>query len=260
MVIYLEEVSREDFGHMKIIAHRGFSGKYPENTLLAFEKAVEASCDAIELDVQMTKDGTLVLFHDDSFERLVRKKGFLQDHNWTDLETYHIRKKRFRRTVSAPMVTLETYFIWVKDQDILTVIELKNNLRPYTGMEEKLMDLVKKYHLEEKIIFCSFQKHSLQKLKAICPDIPCGFLTKISRGEDFSWIQDHGIEFIHPKVTSLWPWNIHKLRKLGVKISPWTVNHPLFMWYLLKIPNLYGIITDRPDRLHRIRKLNEKSR
>ena len=54
---------------MKVIAHRGYSGRYPENTMLAFEKAVEAGCDAIEMDVQLTKDGEVVVIHDERMER-----------------------------------------------------------------------------------------------------------------------------------------------------------------------------------------------
>lgn len=237
---------------MKIIAHRGFSGKYPENTLLSFEKAVEASCDAIELDVQLTKDGTLILFHDDSFDRLVRVKGYLKDHNWTDLEKYHIRKKVRGKTISAPIVSLETYLIWAKDQNIMTVIELKNNLHPYDGMEEKLIELIRKYKIEDRILFCSFQKQSLLKLKSLAPHIPCGYLTKLKKEEDLSWIKKEQIEFVHPKFTRLWPWNLHRLKKLEVRISPWTVNHSIFMRYLLGIGTLYGIITDRPDKLKKI--------
>jgi glycerophosphoryl diester phosphodiesterase len=245
--------------NMKIIAHRGFSGKYPENTLLAFEKAVEASSDAIELDVQLTKDGTLVLFHDDTFRRLIQTEGFLLDHTFPDLEQYQIRKRLFNRTVYAPILSLESYFNWAQDRDIMTVIELKNNLRPHEGMEEKLVSLTKKFKLEHRVIFSSFQKDSVLKLKALAPLIPCAYITKLRKEEDLSWIESAQIEFIHPKFTSLWPWNIAKLKKLGVRISPWTVNHPLFMWYLLHIPNLYGMITDRPDRLKKVLQRKRKT-
>ena len=64
---------------MKVIAHRGFSGIYPENTMLSFEKAVEAGCDVIELDVQETKDHVLVIIHDETIDRWRRlcKKIYL---------------------------------------------------------------------------------------------------------------------------------------------------------------------------------------
>lgn len=244
---------------MKIIAHRGFSGKYPENTLLAFEKAVEASSDAIELDVQLTKDGILVLFHDDTFTRLIQTEGFLLDHNWIDLEQYKVRKRRLNRNVYAPILSLEAYFNWVQDREIMTVIELKNNLRPHEGMEEKLVALLRKFKLEHRVIVSSFKKESVLRIKKIAPPIPCAYITKLKKDEDLSWLEHSQIEYIHPKFTRLWPWNVAKLKNLGVRISPWTVNHPLFMWYLLHIPNLYGIITDRPDRLQKVIKRKKKT-
>lgn len=237
---------------MKIIAHRGFSGKYPENTLLAFEKAVEASSDAIELDVQLTKDGILVLFHDDTFTRLIQTEGFLLDHNWIDLEQYKVRKRRLNGNVYAPILSLEAYFNWVQDREIMTVIELKNNLRPHEGMEEKLVALLRKYKLEHRVIVSSFKKESLMKIKEIAPLIPCAYITKLKKEEDLSWMEQTQMEFVHPKFTSLWPWNVAKLMKLEVRISPWTVNYSIFMRYLLRMPNLYGIITDRPDRLKKV--------
>ncbi len=237
---------------MKIIAHRGFSGKYPENTLLAFEKAVEASSDAIELDVQLTKDGILVLFHDDTFTRLIQTEGFLLDHNWIDLKQYKVRKRRLKRNVYAPILSLEAYFNWVQDREIMTVIELKNNLRPHEGMDEKLVALLRKYKLEHRVIVSSFKKESLMKIKEIAPLIPCAYITKLKKEEDLSWMEQTQMDFVHPKFTSLWPWNVAKLMKLEVRISPWTVNYSIFMRYLLRMPNLYGIITDRPDRLKKV--------
>ncbi len=64
---------------MKVIAHRGYSGRYPENTMLAYKKAVEAGCDEIELDVQMTKDGVLVMLHDENVEYITNGKGYIKD-------------------------------------------------------------------------------------------------------------------------------------------------------------------------------------
>ncbi len=71
---------------VKNFAHRGFSGKYPENTMLAFEKAVEAGADGIELDVQLTKDGEIVIIHDETIDRTTDGKGFVADY------TYESRK------------------------------------------------------------------------------------------------------------------------------------------------------------------------
>ena len=61
----------------KNFAHRGFSGKYPENTMLAFQKAIEVGADGIELDVQLTKDGEVVIIHDETIDRTTDGKGYV---------------------------------------------------------------------------------------------------------------------------------------------------------------------------------------
>ena len=71
---------------MKNFAHRGFSGKYPENTILAFQKALEEGVDGIELDVQLTKDGELVIIHDESVDRTTDGKGLVVSYTLEELK------------------------------------------------------------------------------------------------------------------------------------------------------------------------------
>ena len=67
------------------IAHRGFSGVYPENTMLAFEKAIEIGCDGIETDVQLTKDGVPVICHDEEVDRTTNSTGRICDYTYDEL-------------------------------------------------------------------------------------------------------------------------------------------------------------------------------
>ena len=71
---------------MKIFAHRGFSGRYPQNTMLAFRKALESGCDGIELDVQLTKDGEVVIIHDEYLDDLTDFTGNVRDYTLGDLK------------------------------------------------------------------------------------------------------------------------------------------------------------------------------
>ena len=70
---------------MKVVAHRGYSGRYPENTMLAFQKAVEAGCDEIELDVQLTKDDVVVVLHDERIDRTTDGAGYVRDYTYEEL-------------------------------------------------------------------------------------------------------------------------------------------------------------------------------
>ena len=74
---------------MKIFAHRGYSGKYPENTILAFKKALDIGVDGIELDVHKTKDGKLVVIHDENIKRTFDGEGLIKDYTLKELQDYH---------------------------------------------------------------------------------------------------------------------------------------------------------------------------
>ena len=71
---------------MKVFAHRGFSGRYPQNTMLAFQKALESGCDGIELDVQLTKDGEVVIIHDERVDRTTDGTGWVRDFTLEELK------------------------------------------------------------------------------------------------------------------------------------------------------------------------------
>lgn len=112
------------------IAHRGFKGVYPENTMLAYEKAVETGADGIEFDVQLTKDGELVIIHDEDLERTTDGKGLVKDKTLHELKKLNASKGcPYCEVQTTP--TLREYFDFAKDKDIITNIELKTSIITY---------------------------------------------------------------------------------------------------------------------------------
>ena len=96
-------------------AHRGFSGQFPENTMLAFEKAVEAGADGIELDVQFSKDGELVIMHDETLNRTAGVDGFVKDYTLEQLKAMDVSGKWGDRYGSMEIPTLREYFTRFKN-------------------------------------------------------------------------------------------------------------------------------------------------
>ena len=107
---------------MKVIAHRGYSGRYPENTMLAFEKAVEAGCDAIEMDVQLTKDGEVVVIHDERIDRTTDGTGFVKDYTAGELQRFNAAKLFPHITEFQHIPTFDEYCSWAKQAGIETNI------------------------------------------------------------------------------------------------------------------------------------------
>ena len=128
----------------KIFAHRGFSGKYPENTMLAFEKAVEIGVDGIELDVHLTKDNVLVIIHDEDIKRTCNGEGLVRDMTYEQLKKFDASATFTGVYGFCGIPTLKEYFDLVKDTDIITNIELKTGVFEYPTIEKRTIDLIKK--------------------------------------------------------------------------------------------------------------------
>lgn len=207
------------------IAHRGFSGKYPENTMLAFRKAVEAGADGIELDVHYTKDGELVVIHDEAIDRTCDGTGFVCDFTLEELRKFDA-SAGFRGVYGVNRIpTLREYFEFVKPIDgFITNIELKTGRNVYPGIEKMVYEMIKEFGLEDRIIISSFNYYSVKRFKELCPQIKCGFL------ED-SWILDfgkytreHGVECVHPMYLTLTEETVKEIKDNGIVINTWTVN------------------------------------
>ncbi len=162
---------------MRIWAHRGCSQMYPENTLLAFEKAAAVqNLTGIELDIQMTKDGELVVIHDERVDRTTEGIGFVRDYTLSQLKKLHIYAD------SHPSQTIPTMneVFDMLEQKLKTGfrlnIELKNGIFPYDGMEEKIVELVHKRGLQEVVVYSTFYAKSLEKLRKADKNAELGIL------------------------------------------------------------------------------------
>ena len=143
--------------------HRGASGYAPENTMTAFEKAVELGADGIELDVQLTKDGELVVIHDETIDRVSGGSGWVKDFTYAKLI-----KHNFNRThpeyEHAQIPTLEEVYALIKPTDLTINVEIKTGVVFYPEIEERVLDLTERMGLTERVIFSSFNHYSIQKV------------------------------------------------------------------------------------------------
>ena len=229
-------------------AHRGFSGKYPENTMLAFEKALEIGCEGIEFDVHFTKDKQLVIIHDELIDRTGDQKGLVKDMTYDELCKVNFAYKFKDEVPFQRIPTLREYFELVKDKDIISNIELKTGVFEYDGIEQAVYDLIKEFGLQNKVIVSSFNHHSVMRMKAIDPKIECGFLVETWILDVASYIEKNHIEAYHPYFYQLTPSEVEDLRKHNIKINTWTVNEYEDIQKMIDI-EADGIIGNYPDRV-----------
>lgn len=165
---------------MKIWAHRGCSQMYPENTLTSFEKAMNIpNLAGIELDIQLTSDGELVVIHDERVDRTTDGFGFVRDYSLKELKALHIFAGKMKtETIPTMREVLELLSPELK-KDLRLNIELKTSVYNYPGIEEKIVKLVDKMGLQDSIVYSSFYPESLVKVHELEPTASIGVLDEL---------------------------------------------------------------------------------
>jgi len=209
---------------MKNFAHRGFSGKYPENTMLAFKKAVEAGADGIELDVQLTKDGEVVIIHDEKVDRTTNGAGNVRDFTLAELRKLDASYIYTGKMDVNPVPTFEEYCEWVKDLPIVTNIELKTGVYPYPGIEAKVWKILQKYNLQDKVIISSFNHYSILQMRKLAPQLQYGLLTESWLVNPGAYVESVGVECYHPYYGSLTEETVAEVKSHNIAINTYTVN------------------------------------
>ncbi|WP_407270810.1 glycerophosphodiester phosphodiesterase [Radiobacillus sp. PE A8.2] len=229
-------------------AHRGASAYYPENTLIAFEKAIELGATGIETDVQMTRDGELVLIHDESLQRTTGINSLVKDISY-DLIKDADAGSWFHQDFSTVRIPkLAELLELVKDTNVTINIELKNGILFYPTLEEKVIELIRTYGITDRVILSSFNHYSLVKVKEIAPEITTGVLFMEGLYQPWNYAKQLGATALHAITYATQPELVAEARNYGIIYNTFTVNNKIQMEQLIS-GGVAGIITDYPDRL-----------
>ncbi|WP_039233709.1 glycerophosphodiester phosphodiesterase [Bacillus thermotolerans] len=235
-----------------IFAHRGFSAAAPENTMSAFKAAERVGADGIELDVQLTKDGRLVVIHDEKLERTTNGRGFVKDWEWKDLARLQANRKFPNVTVDTGLPLLEDVFEWMTGNELICNVELKNNEFDYEGIEEKVLALIRQFNYEERVIISSFNHYSLTRMRQIAPDIETAVLYSSHLYMPWKYAEAIRAQAIHPNIRTVKDGVIEETLSAGLSIRPYTVNKTKQMKRFME-KGCSAIFTDDPQTALAIR-------
>ncbi|UNK16778.1 glycerophosphodiester phosphodiesterase [Paenibacillus sp. N3/727] len=229
-------------------AHRGASGVCPENTMSAFRKALELGATGIETDVQMTKDGKLILIHDETVLRTTGEQGFVKDYTFEEIQKLDAGSWFSEEFRGERLPALEELLELTKDRGTIVNIELKNGSIQYPELEEKVIASIRSFGMEDRVVISSFNHYSLVKCKSIAPEIRTGILYVEGLYKAWEYGQSVGADALHALKYAVLPEWVEEAKACGIVYHPWTVNEPEEMKRLIAA-KVAGIITDYPDRL-----------
>lgn len=234
-------------------AHRGASGDYPENTLLAFKEGIKLGATGIELDVHKSKDGKLVVIHDEDIERTFKGKGLVKDLTLEQLRQYTCRKSLFKEAEECYIPTLDEVLTLVKAHNIKLNIELKTDIIQYEGIEQDVIQLIHDYDMKDQILISSFNADSIKLCKEIDAQIKTGFLYHEAIDDVINYTKSLKADALHPDLSLVSEELIAEAHDNGLEVNIYTVNSPIYMRKLIAA-KADGIFTDYPALLDEIMK------
>ena len=224
-------------------AHRGASSYYPENTLSSFKAGLAMGANGIETDVHQTRDGVLVLFHDDRLDRVTDGCGPLTDYTYEELRRLTVRNAETGRT--DQLLSLEDFLKTFAQLNLTFAIELK---QPF--IERKTIDLLNRYSMCEKTILTSFTFESLARAKAYAPDWRVGLLFSLAKTPDpVSLMKFISGEQLCPYAPDLTQELVDQYHALGYSVRAWGVKDEEIMKHAIDC-GVDGMTVNFPDKLH----------
>jgi glycerophosphoryl diester phosphodiesterase len=232
------------------VAHRGATGYAPENTIAAFDKGVEMKADYIEIDVQRSKDGELVIIHDNTVDRTTDGTGYVKDLTFEQIRSLDAGSWKGEQFTGEKIPTFDEILDRYHGKTGI-LIELKSP-ELYPGIEGQVAQKLKERNLDkpqnEKIIIQSFNFESMKITNNLLPKVPIGVLTSNRAHTTEQALKEFATyaDYFNPSYGIVSKELVDQVHSLGMKIQSWTVRSHEAAQFLLDM-NVDGIITDYPD-------------
>lgn len=232
--------------NIKVIGHRGSSKRAPENTISSILCAAEDKADYAELDVQETKDGVVILMHDNNLKRVAGVDKKVSEMTYKEIEKLEVGSSYSEKFRGEKIPTLEQVMKASKGK-IKLDIEIKS-YKNNDNLVKKVVQLIEDNDFVDNSLVCSFDYHTLVKVKKLNPKIRTGYITVLNKGERLDLGSVDYYSIYYPKVTRSVVDRLHRNNK---KVHAWTVDNKED-WKRLIEMGVDDIITNCPDELESI--------
>ena len=232
---------------MYVLAHRGYSGKAPENTMAAFELALAAGADGLELDVHITKDGEVVVIHDHTLERTTNGRGRVEELTYSELAQFDAGSWFGEEFRGQRLPKLSEVCELIRGTDKIFNVELKTGVG-FQTLTEKVAELIVAYDLVPNTIISSFNHYALAYAKQVKPSIRTGILYSAGLYEPWEYAKGIGADALHPNHHSVVPFIVKEAQKHGLMVNPYTVDGPQDLHRMVEAA-VDSVITNQVSRV-----------
>ncbi|OLN33856.1 glycerophosphodiester phosphodiesterase [Desulfosporosinus metallidurans] len=229
---------------MKILGHRGAAGTSPENTILSFARGLELGVDGFEFDVQLSRDGEVVICHDERVDRTSDGNGWVKNFTLTELKklNFGVQFNKY-----APIPTLVELLEMLTGRSLILNVEIKTGLIEYPGIVGKVAQLLEKYQVTPQSIISSFEHKTIVEVIENYPHLKTGLLYDCGLISPWLYAQNLGASHLHPHFAFVTPELVRESHLRGIGVHTWTVDEP---WEMerVAISGADIVITNYPER------------
>jgi len=239
-----------------LLAHRGFSGHFPENTRRAFMEAIALGrCDGFESDVHLSADGEPMVIHDPVLNRTTSGAGPVKAMTYRQLQELDIGSWFDPAFKDERMMHLDDLLALIMEHDMVLNLELKNGETDYPGLENAVIKHIRQMHAADRVFLSSFNHISMKLCKEIDPRIRAGLLYSYPLINADKYAAEYGIDALHPKHTCLRFESdlVERSHLAGLQVNTWTVNKEEEMRFCIQ-QGVDSIISNYPDVLSNVMK------
>lgn len=199
------------------LAHRGYPKRYPENTMMSFQAALDLCYSHLELDVHLSKDGIPVVIHDPTVDRTTNGKGAVIDYTFEQLRQLDAGQGEL-------IPTLEEVLLLAKGRAIVD-IELKQSGDLYENIEEKVLEVIQQCGMMEQVFVTSFDHYSIIRMRELSEDVELGLVIYGATPSVFPLARDIRARYVSVKYIYLTDDFVNLCEKQGIQLIAWTIDN-----------------------------------
>lgn len=231
------------------MAHRGWSGKAPENTMTAIRLALaEPAIGAIEIDVQLSKDGVPVLLHDFTLERTTNGNGLVSAFTYEELRTLDAGRWFGEWYAGERIPSLEEVLQAVKGRCLLN-IELKTAPGMHPGLSETVLALLERHNMKRDVYVTSFDHEEIRRFRSLDAEVRCGLIVCANPVMMLEQLREAGATVLSIAYPYLTEELANAAFEQGIEVIAWTVDDPQAIQQIVKTYTHVQICTNHPDRM-----------
>jgi glycerophosphoryl diester phosphodiesterase len=229
-------------GRVWVVGHRGAMGHCPENTMASFERALELGANWIELDVHLSRDGALVVIHDETLERTTNGHGLVRDHTLAELE-------QLDAGGGQHIPTLDEVLVWARERNTIVDIEIKNAPVYYDGISEAVVSALHRNSMTEQVIVISFDHSAAKRVKALDERVVTGVLYACRPTDGgVGLARAAAADAVLPHWAYVTADDVAAAHAEGLSVAPWASSDPHVLQRLIGY-GVDAIGTNHPDVL-----------